>query len=224
MNSLALKSIRIGGFIFTLFIWNMVLSRKLDQTTLVLILVIPVLLVFPVVRTARIITERQPSPGGLAWTTSALHIILMIFFGAAVSASVRIFNFWSDGILALPPAVGLVLLYITGFLLALTVLNLAVNGLGAPFAIALSRRVASRWLYAYTRNPMVLFTLAVLVSAGLYYQSLVYICWVLLLVTPAFIYFLKVYEEHELERRFGESYTMYKAKTPFLIPRKQEPN
>jgi protein-S-isoprenylcysteine O-methyltransferase Ste14 len=43
---------------------------------------------------------------------------------------------------------------------------------------------------------------------------------VLLLVTPALLTFVKVYEERELEIRFGVSYLEYKAKTPMLFPRK----
>jgi protein-S-isoprenylcysteine O-methyltransferase Ste14 len=65
---------------------------------------------------------------------------------------------------------------------------------------------------------MVLSTLAALLSAGIYFQSLYFILWVILLEAPSWIYFLKVYEERELEIRFGASYVEYKAKTPFLWP------
>jgi len=73
----------------------------------------------------------------------------------------------------------------------------------------------------YTRNPMVLCTLAVLVSAGLYFQSLLYILWVVLLVAPVLIYFLKIYEEHELEARFSVAYLEYK-KNIFFTSAKTE--
>ena len=42
-----------------------------------------------------------------------------------------------------------------------------------------------------------------------------------MLMVPAFIYYLKNYEEYELAFRFGESYLSYKNKTSFLLPRKQ---
>jgi protein-S-isoprenylcysteine O-methyltransferase Ste14 len=102
----------------------------------------------------------------------------------------------------------------------LTVANLAIQGLGAPFAIALSRRLATNWLYARTRNPMVLATLAWFVAIGLLLQSTLFVVWVLLLVAPVEIVVLKVYEERELEIRFGQSYRDYKAKTSFLWPKK----
>ncbi len=90
-----------------------------------------------------------------------------------------------------------------------------------PFAIALSRRLALDWLYAWTRNPMVLGTLFALVSMGLMFRSLFLVLWALL-VASALIFMLKVYEERELELRFGDSYLEYKRRTPFLWPRKPQ--
>jgi protein-S-isoprenylcysteine O-methyltransferase Ste14 len=102
----------------------------------------------------------------------------------------------------------------------LVVLNLALKGLGAPFYLALSQKLAVEWMYAWTRNPMVLAALAWLVSLGIWFQSGLFILWVLLLFTPALLYFIKVYEERELELRFGAAYLEYKSKTPLLFPRK----
>ena len=102
----------------------------------------------------------------------------------------------------------------------LTVANLALRGLGAPFDIVLSRRLATDWMYTWTRNPMVLATLACLLSVGLWLQSGLFVAWVLILVTPAWVVYLKLYEERELEIRFGQSYREYKARTSFLWPRK----
>jgi protein-S-isoprenylcysteine O-methyltransferase Ste14 len=112
------------------------------------------------------------------------------------------------------------LVVITGTAALLTVINLALRGLGAPFAIALSKRLAVDWLYAWTRNPMVLATLACLLSLGIWFQSALFVLWVLLLVTPALLVFVKVYEERELEIRFGASYLEYKSRTPMLFPRR----
>jgi protein-S-isoprenylcysteine O-methyltransferase Ste14 len=102
----------------------------------------------------------------------------------------------------------------------MTVVNLALRGLGAPFAIALSRRLASDWMYAWTRNPMVLSLLAFLLSTGLWLRSLWFILWVLALPTPVMLAFLKWFEERELEIRFGQSYRDYSARTPMLWPRR----
>jgi protein-S-isoprenylcysteine O-methyltransferase Ste14 len=42
---------------------------------------------------------------------------------------------------------------------------------------------------------------------------------VLLGLIPAHIFFLKYFEELELQLRFGESYNEYKRKVPFLFPK-----
>jgi len=70
---------------------------------------------------------------------------------------------------------------------------------------------------------MVLATLSCLSAAGLLLQSALFVAWVLILVAPAWIVYLKVYEERELEIRFGQSYRQYKARTSFLWPRRQKP-
>ena len=97
--------------------------------------------------------------------------------------------------------------------------NLALKGLGAPFAIALSRKLTVDWLYAWTRNPMVLAGLAFFLSLGIWFQSALFVLWVLILFAPALLFFVKVYEERELELRFGSLYLEYKSRTPMLWPR-----
>jgi protein-S-isoprenylcysteine O-methyltransferase Ste14 len=169
---------------------------------------------------ARKIVDGRPTPEYLAWTTSILHITLMILFGVSIIEAIKFFQIELGVVIPLPIELGIMLLLITGTAAGLTAVNLALSGLGAPFAIALSKRVANRWMYRWTRNPMVFCTLAALLSAGIYFQSLYFILWVILLPAPSWIYFLKVYEERELEIRFGTSYLEYKAKTPFLWPGK----
>ena len=127
---------------------------------------------------------------------------------------------WPGWVIPIPTEIGYMLVVISGVVTALTVINLALKGLGAPFAIALSRKLAVDWLYAWTRNPMVLASLALLLSLGIWYQSTLFVAWGLILVAPALLFFVKVYEERELEIRFGTSYLDYKAQTPFLFPRR----
>ena len=38
-------------------------------------------------------------------------------------------------------------------------------------------------------------------------------------VSCLFLIYIKMVEEKELEKRFGEEYRMYKRRTPFLIPK-----
>jgi protein-S-isoprenylcysteine O-methyltransferase Ste14 len=67
---------------------------------------------------------------------------------------------------------------------------------------------------------MVLAALAIAAALGVWFQSVLFIVWVLALLAPALLYFVKQYEERELELRFGASYLDYKARTPMLVPRR----
>jgi len=67
---------------------------------------------------------------------------------------------------------------------------------------------------------MVLTVLALGISLRVWFQSLWFVLWVLLLLVPALLSFVKIYEERELEIRFGASYLEYKFRTPMLIPRR----
>jgi protein-S-isoprenylcysteine O-methyltransferase Ste14 len=98
----------------------------------------------------------------------------------------------------------------------LTVLNLAIGGFGLPFAAALSKKLATTWLYARCRNPMLLCCLLFFIVGAVWLQSLHAVLWTILWLTPAWILYVRLYEERELELRFGESYLRYKAQTPFF--------
>jgi protein-S-isoprenylcysteine O-methyltransferase Ste14 len=67
---------------------------------------------------------------------------------------------------------------------------------------------------------MALAFLAFLLSLGIWFQSVLFVLWVLILFAPALLVFLKVYEERELEYRFGAAYLEYKSRTPMLFPRR----
>jgi protein-S-isoprenylcysteine O-methyltransferase Ste14 len=180
-----------------------------------------VLLVFPLVWLGRMILDRQPTTRRAARITTFVHSALVILFGVPIIRAVITHQDWSGWTIPIPAEIGLLLVIISGAASLLTMVNLALKGLGAPFAaIALSRKLAADWLYAWTRNPMVLALLAFLLSLGIWFQSALFILWVLILFAPAYLVFVKVYEERELEIRFGPSYLEYKSKTPMLLPRK----
>ncbi|HXY19360.1 MAG TPA: methyltransferase [Gemmatimonadales bacterium] len=179
-----------------------------------------VLATYPLVWLGRRVLDRHPTPGGAAWTTTAVHLALGLTFGVPLVRALTTHRDWQGWALPVPTGVGLALVVITGAASGLVVANLALKGLGAPFFIALSRKVAVDWSYAWTRNPMVLAALAFFVALGIWFQSLLFVLWVLLLFAPALLFFVKVYEERELEIRFGAAYLEYKARTPMLFPRR----
>jgi len=123
-------------------------------------------------------------------------------------------------IISVPALIGVVLMVFTGAIVIFSALNLALQGHGAPFAIKLTEKLAIGKLYSWTRNPMLLGAFGFLISVGIWLGSMLFILWIILLLTPSFIFMIKIYEERELEIRFGNSYLEYKKRTPGLWPKK----
>jgi protein-S-isoprenylcysteine O-methyltransferase Ste14 len=200
--------------------WWYFLNAPLSKVMNLSIIAGGILLTYPLVWIGRKVLDRHHSIKHTIWITTIVHFGLGFTFGIPIVRAICTHHDWSGLILPVPSAIGLILVIITGIALFLTVLNLALKGFGAPFFIKLSQKLASDWMYAWTRNPMVLAGLSFLLSLGIWFQSLLFVIWGLLLFTPALLFFIKVYEERELEFRFGASYLEYKSKTPLLFPRK----
>jgi len=179
-----------------------------------------ILLTFPLVWIGRKILDTKPIVSRAVWITTFVHCGLGFTLGVPLVRALVTHQDWSGWVLPIPTAVGWALVIITGIASFVVVANLALRGFGAPFFIALSRKLAVDWLYAWTRNPMVLAGVAFFLALGIWFQSLFFVLWVLILFTPALLFFVKTYEERELEIRFGESYMAYKSTTPMLVPRR----
>ena len=102
----------------------------------------------------------------------------------------------------------------------LGVTNKLLRSLGSGTnAFILTKRIVDDDIYKRTRNPMSLgFYLFALALAFASSSTFVLLAASLGLI-PVHIFFLKYFEELELELRFGESYLEYKEAVPFLIPR-----
>ena len=211
---------RVGLLAVTLLIFWWVLNHSFSKIINLSLIAGSALLVYPAVWLGRVLLDKNPTVDHTIRITTFVHYTVMILLGTSIIRAVSTYKEWPFGVLPVPAAVGLVLVIITGAAALFSVVNLALKGLGAPFAIALSRKLTADWMYAWTRNPMVLSTLAFLLSLGIWFQSLIFLLWVLILFTPALLFFVKVYEERELEIRFGTSYLEYKSRTPMLFPRK----
>jgi protein-S-isoprenylcysteine O-methyltransferase Ste14 len=211
---------RIALLVFIWLIWLWVLNQSLSKIMNLSMIVGGVLLTFPVVWLGRKILDQRQTIDHAVWTTTFVHFALGFTFGVPIIRAVTTYQAWSGWILPIPTEIGLVLVVITGAAFLLVVANLALKAFGAPFFIALSQKLAAEWLYAWTRNPMVLAGLAFLLSLGIWFQSALFVLWVIILFAPALLFFVKVYEERELEFRFGASYLEYKSRTPMLFPRK----
>lgn len=218
LSRFALLALNLASFASTLLVWSWIQASRFEPLASASIVVGGIVLIVPPCLAARFWLDRGPTPRRRYATTFFVHWVVMILLGAAIIEALKTGRSWRGWTLPLSPSIGWVLMWITGAAGVLCVLNLAVRGLGAPWTIALSRRLATDWLYRWTRNPMGLATVAFLAACGLWMQSALFVAWAVLLVTPAWLLFVKVFEERELQLRFGEAYLSYKARTPMFIP------
>jgi protein-S-isoprenylcysteine O-methyltransferase Ste14 len=210
------------GLLITWAIWIWLAVRKFESITNLVIAVAGALAIIPVVFAGRWMLERQPNIRRAELVTTGVHYLIAIFLGSAIITATR-FALESPALpLSFAPWLGLALMSISGLALILATINLVSRGRGAPFAIAITRIIVTDWMYAWTRNPMILSALALLVGLGIYLGSGLFLVWLLAVVSPAVLVFLKFYEERELEIRFGNEYLSYKSKTPRIIPRRPE--
>lgn len=215
---------RIVLFVITIPYWLWLPQLSYSGTTIAICVLGGVAICYPAVWLGRRLLDAKPTQARMRAVTTGVHFGLLMFLGTAIAVAVITAPDWRGWVIPLDRRFSAVLMAITGAIAFSTVMALALRGLGAPFAVALTRQVVIDWLYAWTRNPMVLFTLAFLVALGLWYQSTLFVLWVMAWLYPAFVVFLKVYEERELEIRLGQEYLDYKARTPFMWPRWPQPD
>jgi protein-S-isoprenylcysteine O-methyltransferase Ste14 len=223
MYVIVLTVVRVAAFILTVALWRWLLHQTFEPFMNLFCIAGTLLAIWPLVWIGRKLLDLKPTMDRTAWVTTIMHATIMALLGTAIVKAIQTSSSWRGAIIPVPHSLGLILAYVTGAIMLLTVVNLAIRGLGAPFDIVLSRRLATDWMYTWTRNPMVLATLACLLAIGLLLQSALFVVWILVLVVPTWIMYLTVYEERELEIRFGQSYRQYKAKTSFLWPRRPKP-
>jgi protein-S-isoprenylcysteine O-methyltransferase Ste14 len=131
-----------------------------------------------------------------------------------------------DGMVGLPPLPWRTFFLILGIALAFPGLyllgtsNKLLRSIGeGANAFRLTKTVVEKGLYQRTRNPMALGYYLWALGLGFISDSTLVTLVVLLGFIPAHIFFLKYFEELELELRFGAAYKEYKHKVPFLIPK-----
>ena len=90
-------------------------------------------------------------------------------------------------------------------------------GRGTPVPAAPTMKLIKEGPYRYSRNPMALGTIIYYFGLSLILNSPSMIILVILFMLLLLSY-IKLWEEKELEARFGDEYLEYKRTTPFLIP------
>jgi protein-S-isoprenylcysteine O-methyltransferase Ste14 len=210
----------LAGMLLCWTAWLLFASADIGFWMDLLIAIGGVVLIIPLVSVARKALDHQPTAAQARRVTLVVHYIMAASFGCALISAMRLGLEWLVLPLELPYWMGPGAMFLSGLVLALVVINLVLKGFGLPFAAALTRILVTDWIYAWTRNPMIVSALAFLVGLGLWLRSWLFLIWTLAVVSPAVLVFLKVYEERELEIRFGESYREYKESTPMFWPRR----
>jgi protein-S-isoprenylcysteine O-methyltransferase Ste14 len=130
-----------------------------------------------------------------------------------------------DELIGLQPWPGRAMFLIGGIVLAvpglylLAVSNKSLRALGSGTnAFRLTSHIVEADIYKYTRNPMSLGYYLFALALGFISGSTLLTLYVLFGLIPAHLFFLRFFEELELELRLRESYKEYKQKTAFLIP------
>jgi protein-S-isoprenylcysteine O-methyltransferase Ste14 len=111
------------------------------------------------------------------------------------------------------------LLFLVGwYYMAASSRLLARIGKGA-MAFKFPKLVVTSGVYEQVRNPMALGSYLSLLGVGLMTHSTYFFFFNLLVVVPSHIYYVRYFEEFEVELRLGETYIEYKQRTPFLVPK-----
>lgn len=217
MKALSILIFKLAGLALVLLCWRLVSRHAFSFLWSVVLMWGTVALVPVLALLGRWLLDRHPTPERAALLTIPIHYLEGILLGCALIVAFRFTQAYPLARVAVPRTITSPLLRIVGVFAMLTVLNLAIRGLGLPFAAVLSRRLASDWLYAGSRNPMLLSSLLFFTIGAVWLQSVHAIVWAILWLSPAWILYVLLYEERELEIRFGEAYLLYKERTPFFL-------
>jgi protein-S-isoprenylcysteine O-methyltransferase Ste14 len=170
--------------------------------------------------------RKHPSKANAERSSRIMHFLFFAGLGTPLLISIFYPGLTHlDEIIDLRPLPWKSFFLITGIILAipglylLGVSNKSLRALGSGAnAFRLTKHIVEKDIYNYTRNPMSLGYYLFSLGVGLISGSTLLTLYVLFGLIPAHLFFLKFFEERELELRFGESYKEYKQKTPFLIP------
>lgn len=214
------RAARILGLVVTVLCWYSVINARWSETWTLIVIWCAPLLQYPISILGRRFLDADPTRARSEKADIFIHYAMMISLGISIFPAIQFVQQHPAGRIPIPEQVGYALTVLTSLATLVVVLNLAIRGLGAPFAAKLSSRLATDWMYAWTRNPMVLCTLALLVSVGLIHRSIWFVLWVLASLSPGVMFFVWCYEERELEIRFGPTYLEYRSRTPRFWPRR----
>ncbi|MFP6639589.1 MAG: isoprenylcysteine carboxylmethyltransferase family protein [Myxococcota bacterium] len=105
-----------------------------------------------------------------------------------------------------------------GAIYAWCVWDFASFGRGTPAPMDPPKKLVIRGLYRFTRNPMYLGVLTVILAWALLFEAASLAAYAMI-VAIGFHMFILLYEEPHLEREFGSEYLAYKTEVGRWLPR-----
>jgi protein-S-isoprenylcysteine O-methyltransferase Ste14 len=138
--------------------------------------------------------------------TVAIYVPLLIVRGLSPGSGIRLL-------------VSLVFFLVGGSIYTWCVWDFAVSGRGTPAPIDAPKKLVVRGLYHYTRNPMYLGVLTIILGWVVLYKAPRLVIYALC-VGLSFHCFIVFYEEPHLQRMFGSSYEEYRARVGRWFPRR----
>ncbi|MXV95716.1 MAG: isoprenylcysteine carboxylmethyltransferase family protein [Gemmatimonadetes bacterium] len=97
--------------------------------------------------------------------------------------------------------------------------DFAVFGSGTPAPMDAPKRLVTRGFYRYTRNPMYVAVLALVMGWATLFGAADLVGYAILLFV-VFSLFIRLYEEPRLVREFGEEYATYASEVGRWLPRR----
>ena len=113
--------------------------------------------------------------------------------------------------------VGLVPMIVGIAILAWCFAGFIVEGEGTPAPYEPPHRLVTGRLYGWMRNPMYVAVTTILVGEAMFYGSLPLLLWAAV-AWIVFHFFVVLYEEPNLQRRFGPAYESYAEHVPRWLP------
>ncbi|MFX1418167.1 MAG: methyltransferase family protein [Promethearchaeota archaeon] len=158
----------------------------------------------------------------LALVFSGIFVVIILpIIGVMVSL-------YFDSILYLPKIIPIplniiiaIVIFTVGFFWALwSNFELFRIGKGSPVPLKGTQTInlVEKGPYKYTRNPMVFGYILIWLGLGFLFNSIFLLFGFTSIITVLLILFVKLWEEKNLEKRFGDSYLNYKRRVSFIIP------
>jgi protein-S-isoprenylcysteine O-methyltransferase Ste14 len=125
-----------------------------------------------------------------------------------------------DIVIKLLPAllIGVIIMVIGLYAITMTVSSIIKIGKGTLAPWSPSRHLVIGGMYGYIRNPMILGVLTVLIGESIVILSYKILIWAVCFFVINNIWFI-IYEEPNLENKFGDEYREYKRNVPRWVPR-----